>query len=92
MSQYSGAERQFRSIHPELEVQDVSKAHLKSYKWLKIFFIFSIVLGVHCVIYRSSYSILQLHLPYPSFFLFCPPLIPGIISTYLIFPFIYMST
>jgi hypothetical protein len=52
-----------------------------------LFYYIIVVQGVHCDIYRSSYNILYLNSPPPSFS-FIPPtltLIPGRVSTCLIF-------
>jgi hypothetical protein len=73
------------------EIIDVSH-HAQSSLVLFLLFIFIIVLGVHCGIYKSSYNIPNTLEFTPSIILYSPPLIPGIVSTGLIFPFTYMST
>jgi hypothetical protein len=50
-------------------------------------FFIIVVLGVHCDIYKSSYNLLYLTSPPPSFSFNHPPPIPGIVSTGLIFLF-----
>jgi hypothetical protein len=51
-----------------------------------------VVLGVHCAIYKSSYNVLYLNSPFPSFFFIPPPLIPRTALAGLIFPFTWIYT
>jgi hypothetical protein len=57
--------------------------------------LFFVVLGIHCGIYKSSYTVSNIsylnYLP-PSFCFISPSPIPGIVSAGLIFPFKYICT
>jgi hypothetical protein len=58
-------------------------------------FVFIVMLGGHCGIYKGSYSVSDvLHLsslPAPLSYI-TPPPIPGTVSTAIIFAFAYMCT